>query len=71
MPARPLDLLVMLLACVAAPLLAFNLTPSATLFNQLAALAGWGLVLMAISQAQPRWRTGPAAWALLLLVLAP
>ena len=61
----------MLLACVAAPLLAFNLTPSATLFNQLAALAGWGLVLMLISQARPRWRTGPAAWALLLLVLAP
>ena len=71
MPTSRLNLAVMLLACVAAPLLAFNLTPSATLFNQLAALAGWGLVLMAISQAQLRWRTGPAAWALGLLVLAP
>ena len=71
MPAARLTLPVLLLACVAAPLLAFNLTPSATLFNQLAALAGWGLVLIALSKARPCWQTGPAAWALLLLTLAP
>ena len=35
----------LLLASVAPPLLAYNLTPSATLFNQLLALAAWGGVL--------------------------
>lgn len=62
----------MLLACTLAPLLAFNLTPSATLFNQLAALAGWGLVLICISpEGAPRWRLTPAALSLGLLALAP
>ncbi len=62
----------MLLACALAPLLAFNLTPSATLFNQLCALAGWGLVLMCMgSQQAPAYRLTPAALALLLLALAP
>lgn len=62
----------MLLACGLAPLLAYNLTPSATLFNQLSALAGWGLVLACMTQGNaPRWRLSPATVALALLVLAP
>jgi O-antigen ligase len=62
----------MLLACTLAPLLAYNLTPSATLFNQLAALAGWGLVLICIGlEGAPRWRLTPAAGGLGLLALAP
>lgn len=66
------SLLCMLLACAAAPLLAFNLTPSATLFNQLTALSGWGLVLICMAQTSPpRWRWTPAAMALGLLTLQP
>ncbi|MCV2359917.1 Wzy polymerase domain-containing protein [Paucibacter sp. TC2R-5] len=69
---EPLGLLAMLLACSVAPLLAYNLTPSATLFNQLTALAGWGLVLICMSGRQaPAWRLTPAALALSLLALAP
>jgi len=59
------------IACVLAPLLAYNLTPSATLFNQLAALAGWGGVLVCLAAAQPRLRGGAAVWAVLLLLAAP
>ena len=61
----------MLLACTVAPLLAYNLTPSATLFNQLTAVAGWGLVLVCLGRSQPRWQGGAAVWALLLLLAAP
>ncbi len=62
----------MLLACTVAPLLAFNLTPSATLFNQLCALAGWGLVLICMGGTwAPSWRLTPAALALAILTLAP
>jgi O-antigen ligase len=65
-------LLAILLACTVAPLLAYNLTPSATLFNQLTALAGWGLVLICMNgQRAPAWRLTPAALALGLLALAP
>ncbi|MCV2353483.1 Wzy polymerase domain-containing protein [Paucibacter sp. B2R-40] len=74
-PRSSLDsgsLLAILLACTLAPLLAFNLTPSATLFNQLTALAGWGLVLLCMGgQQAPAWRLTPAAAALGLLALAP
>ncbi|MCV2370441.1 PglL family O-oligosaccharyltransferase [Roseateles oligotrophus] len=71
-PLEGPTLLAILLACTVAPLLAFNLTPSATLFNQLAALAGWGLVLMSMAgKGAPRWRFTPAAAALSLLALAP
>ena len=38
--------LALLFAVAAPPLLAFNLSPSATLLNQLLAFFGWGLVLM-------------------------
>lgn len=56
------------------PLLAYNLTPAATLFNQLLALAGWGAVLMLWSPLSTGWgraMRGPAAAALALLAIAP
>ena len=61
-------------ALILPPLLAFNLTPAATLFNQLLALSGWGLVLILWARPAPSWRTalkGPAALALVLLLVAP
>lgn len=64
------SLLPMLLAVAIPPLLAYNLTPSATLFNQLASLAGWGL-LLALMAAQGQHlaaRVPAAGWALLLLL---
>lgn len=63
----------MLAACTVAPLIAYNLTPNATLFNQLAAIAGWGLVL-ALLPPGPVWpgrgRAQAAQLALLLLLAA-
>lgn len=41
----PLQILTITLAVVAPTLLAFNVSPSATLLNQLLAVAGWGAVL--------------------------
>lgn len=70
-PAAPLGLV---LAATLPPLLAFNQTPAATLYNQLLALAGWGLGLMLWAGLTPGWRTGlksPAALALALLLVAP
>lgn len=69
--AAPLGLI---LAAALPPLLAFNQTPSATLYNQLLALAGWGLALVLLARATPGWLNGlrsPAALALLLLLVAP
>ena len=43
--ASPALLAALLAACALPLLIAYNLTPMATLFNQLAALAGWGLCL--------------------------
>lgn len=62
----------MLLAVAPPFLLAYNLTPSATLFNQLASLAGWGvlLVLMAAQGQRLAARVPAAGWALLLLLAA-
>jgi len=62
------------LAAALPPLLAFNQTPAATLYNQLLALAGWGLALVLLARAVPGWRSGltsPAALALALLLVAP
>lgn len=66
------------LALVAAaalpPLLAYNQTPAATLYNQLLALAGWGLALLLSRRHSPGWLAGltsPAALALALLLIAP
>jgi O-antigen ligase len=64
----------LVLAVVLAPLLAFNQTPAATLYNQLLALAGWGFALVLWAKATPAWRGGlksPAAMALALLLVAP
>ncbi|MDR7299632.1 O-antigen ligase [Pelomonas aquatica] len=64
----------LVLAAALAPLLAFNQTPAATLYNQLLALTGWGLTLMLCANATPAWRAGlktPAAIALALLLVAP
>lgn len=61
----------MLAACAVAPLIAYNLTPNATLFNQLAALAGWGLVLLLLPGVGGGVSAGArAAQAALLLMLA-
>ena len=54
-------------ACLLPTLLAYNISPSATLFNQLLALSGWGLVLLLARQPPPE-RAG--AGLLLLLVAA-
>lgn len=62
------------LAAALPPLLAFNQTPAATLYNQLLALAGWGLALLLWARSTPGWRAGlksPAAMALALLLVAP
>lgn len=67
---HPFVLPSLLIACAIPPLVAYNLTPSATLFNQLAALAGWGLVLACMGVARPRWSGGAAVWALVLLLAA-
>jgi O-antigen ligase len=75
-PAEAFVLPAMLLAVALAPLLAFNLTPNATLFNQLAALAGWGAVLLLLpplrspAGADGMRRGGDAAQLALLLLLA-
>ena len=56
------------------PLLAYNQTPAATLYNQLLALAGWGLALILWARATPGWLAAlksPASIALALLVVAP
>lgn len=64
----------LLLACTLPLLIAYNLTPSSTLFNQLASLAGWGVCLWMLgASAQATADTGggnPAMAALLLLLLA-
>ncbi len=69
--AAPVSLI---LAAALPPLLAFNQTPAATLYNQLLALAGWGLALVCWASSAPGWRAGlksPAAVAMALLLAAP
>ncbi|RZL36143.1 MAG: polymerase [Rubrivivax sp.] len=64
----------LVIAATLPPLLAFNQTPAATLYNQLLALAGWGLALLLWTRSSPGWLAGlksPAALALLLLFIAP
>ncbi len=64
----------LLIAAALPPLLAYNQTPAATLYNQLLALAGWGLALLLCAGFTPGWRAGlksPAAIALALLLVAP
>ena len=69
--AAPLSLVI---AATLPTLLAFNQTPAATLYNQLLALAGWGLALLLWARSAPGWRAGltsPAALAMALLLVAP
>ena len=73
-PAEQVAPLGLVIAAALPPLLAYNQTPAATLYNQLLALAGWGLALVLWARATPGWRTGlhsPAAIALALLLIAP
>jgi O-antigen ligase len=73
-PADRLAPLGLVLAAGLPPLLAYNQTPAATLYNQLLALAGWGLALLLWARATPNWREGlssPAAIAMALLLVAP
>ncbi|MFG6467284.1 PglL family O-oligosaccharyltransferase [Roseateles sp. BYS87W] len=73
-PHRPAASLCLALATGLPPLVAFNQTPAATLYNQLLALAGWGLALAVCARFLPRWRAGlttPAGLALVLLCVAP
>lgn len=70
----PAALLAIAIAAALPPLLAFNQTPAATLYNQLLALAGWGLALLLCARARPAWWPAvksPAAAALILLFIAP
>jgi O-antigen ligase len=73
-PAEQAAPLALVIAAAVPPLLAYNQTPAATLYNQLLALAGWGLALLLWARANPGWRAGlksPASLALALLVVAP
>jgi len=66
-------LVLICLACTLPPLLAYNLTPSATLFNQVLALGLWGWVLVegsAWSQARSRWDIHTLPWLLMLAAAA-
>ena len=70
----PLALAGLALAAALPPLLAYNQTPAATLYNQLLALSGWGAALLLWARRTPAWRAGlgsPAAMALALLMAAP
>lgn len=68
-------LLAALVACCLASLIAYNQPPSATLFNQVAALLTWGGFTILLLLGQPALRVElrqavPALFALLLLLLA-
>lgn len=58
------------LATALPPLLAYNLTPSATLFNQLLAMAAWGTLLLFLARRVPLGVGRAMSIALLLLLLA-
>jgi O-antigen ligase len=74
----PHQLVLLPVACVAIglpTLLAFNLPPSATYFNQAASLLGWGSWLMQLAAALPersvRWPEGLVAALCALALLGP
>ncbi|MFG6447472.1 Wzy polymerase domain-containing protein [Roseateles sp. BYS180W] len=72
-PPAPLLLGGLLFGVVLAPLLAVNHTPSATLYNQLLALWGWGLLVCALAtqeRQRPRWGAVELCLSLLLLAAA-
>src|SRR6218665_2075233 len=63
--------ILLLLAIALPPTIAYSLTPSATLFNQLAAVGGWGLVLLVMGTSVLRWTISSASLALALLTVMP
>ena len=67
---RPLTLLGLLLGVTLAPLIAFNQTPSATLYNQLMAFAGLGLLVAGLAwgrSLRAGWRNDGVSLSLLLM----
>lgn len=67
----PLTLLGLLVGVVLAPLLAYNQTPSATLYNQLLAFAGFGLAMLGLAldgSLRRGWRLDGASLALLVML---
>ncbi|WP_343633754.1 Wzy polymerase domain-containing protein [Roseateles sp.] len=65
-----LTLLGLLIGVTLAPLIAYNQTPSATLYNQLAAFAGLGLIVAGLAWGRsllPGWRVDGLSLALLLM----
>ena len=54
------------IACLAPTLLAYNLTPASTLFNQLLALSAWGGVLVVFACRRPSFQMGGGAMAAVL-----
>ena len=72
-PAPPAleHLLLLALAAAVAPLVAKNMTPSATLYNQIAAVGGWGLALAFAAPLIGRLRLDGAMAGWLLLLAAP
>lgn len=59
--------LALIAACAVPPLVAYHTAPSSSIYNQLAAVAGWGAVLVCLSRAQPRVWGSAAVFALLIL----
>ena len=59
--------LALIAACAVPPLVAYHTAPSSSIYNQLAAVAGWGAVLVCLSRAQPRVWGSAAVLALLIL----
>lgn len=69
-PRRPLILLGLLVGVTLAPLIAFNQTPSATLYNQLMAFAGLGLLVAGLAwgrSLRAGWRNDGVSLSLLLM----
>lgn len=67
---QPLTLIGLLLGVTLAPLIAYNQTPSATLYNQLMAFAGLGLWVAGLAWGRslsPGWRNDGVSLALLLM----
>lgn len=63
--------LALIAACVVPPLIAYHTAPSSDIYNQLAAVAGWGAVLICLARAQPRvWGSAAVIALLILFVVA-
>ena len=64
-------LIALALATAAPTLIAYSQTPSSTLYNQLAAIFGWGATLLLLSENVRRLRFDATVATLLLLLAAP